>query len=126
MSSKAFIEGMNFHQLGIAINPGNSGGPVFDSAGRVIGVATLKSTSAEAMGFSIPIGDVQVGPRQARLPARGLDCRACPCAPCRSRTFRCSRSLGPCTLSGFQTSGEQAVDDFDRGETSSPPAFDHS
>ncbi len=59
MSSKAFIEGHNFHQLGIAINPGNSGGPVFDSAGRVIGVATLKSVSAEAIGFSIPIGDVQ-------------------------------------------------------------------
>src|SRR5262249_7292900 len=34
-------------------------GPVFDSAGRVIGVATLKSSKQEAMGFSIPIEDLQ-------------------------------------------------------------------
>ena len=58
MSSKTVIEGMPYHQMNIAINPGNSGGPVFDSLGRVIGVATLKSSKTEAMGFSIPVEDV--------------------------------------------------------------------
>ena len=58
MSSKTVIEGMPYHQMNIAINPGNSGGPVFDSLGRVIGVATLKSNKTEAMGFSIPVEDV--------------------------------------------------------------------
>ena len=72
MSSKAVIEGMNFLQMSIAINPGNSGGPVFDSAGRVIGVATLKATKAEALAFCIPVEDVQaaltqVGPARPDL-----------------------------------------------------------
>ena len=59
MSSQTVIEGMNFLQLSIALNPGNSGGPVFDSTGRVVAVATLKSTRAEGLAFSIPIDDVQ-------------------------------------------------------------------
>lgn len=58
MSSKTTIDGQVYLQMGIAINPGNSGGPVFDSAGRVIGVATLKSSKAESMGFCIPVEDV--------------------------------------------------------------------
>jgi S1-C subfamily serine protease len=59
MSARTVIDGMNYLQLSIAINPGNSGGPVFDSAGRVVGVATLKSNKAEAMGFCIPVEEVQ-------------------------------------------------------------------
>jgi hypothetical protein len=59
MSTKAKIDDKNFYQLNIAINPGNSGGPVFDSSGRVIGVATLKSAKQEATGFCIPIEDLQ-------------------------------------------------------------------
>ena len=59
MSTKTEIEGKKFYQLNIAINPGNSGGPVFDSAGRVVGVATLKSAKQESTGFSIPIEDLQ-------------------------------------------------------------------
>jgi len=75
MSSKTVIDGMNYHQMSIAINPGNSGGPVFDSVGRVIGVATLKSTKAEAMGFCIPVEDVnaalaKVGPTRPELTSR--------------------------------------------------------
>jgi S1-C subfamily serine protease len=58
MSTKTRLDNKDFYQLGIAINPGNSGGPVFDSAGRVIGVATRKSMKQEAMGFSIPIEDL--------------------------------------------------------------------
>ena len=60
MSSKIVIEGMNYFQMSIAINPGNSGGPVFDSTGRVIGVATLKANKAEAMGFCIPVDELRL------------------------------------------------------------------
>ena len=58
MSTTAVIEGQSFYQLSIAINPGNSGGPVIDSTGSVIGVATLKATSLEAMAFCIPANDL--------------------------------------------------------------------
>jgi S1-C subfamily serine protease len=75
MSSKTVIEGMNFLQLNMSINPGNSGGPVFDSSGRVIGVATLKATKAEALAFCIPAEDlqaalVQVGPPRPDVVSR--------------------------------------------------------
>ena len=75
MSSKTVIEGMNYHQLNISINPGNSGGPVFDSRGRVIGVATLKSNKTEAMGFSIPVEELntalaKVGTARPELTSR--------------------------------------------------------
>ena len=59
MSTKTQINSQSFYQLGIAINPGNSGGPVFDSTGRVIGVATLKAAKQESTGFSIPIEELQ-------------------------------------------------------------------
>ncbi len=47
---------MDLIQTDAAINPGNSGGPLCDINGSVIGVNTLKS-SAESVGFSIPIDD---------------------------------------------------------------------
>jgi S1-C subfamily serine protease len=59
MSTKTDINGQSFYQLGIAINPGNSGGPVFDSTGRVIAIATLKSAKQESTGFGIPAEDLQ-------------------------------------------------------------------
>ena len=59
VSSKTVIDGMNFIQLSISINPGNSGGPIFDSSGRVIGVATLKAAKGDALAFSIPVEDLK-------------------------------------------------------------------
>lgn len=41
-------------QTDAPINPGNSGGPLADADGRVIGVNTAGSTSANSIGYAIP------------------------------------------------------------------------
>lgn len=46
-------------QTDASINPGNSGGPLISSKGEVIGINTLKTLEAEAMGFAIPINLVR-------------------------------------------------------------------
>ena len=44
-----------FLQTDAAINQGSSGGPLFDSAGRVVGVNTLIDGRGEALGFAMPV-----------------------------------------------------------------------
>ena len=47
--------GMSFVQTTAEINPGNSGGPLFNSRGEVVGVINMGATSADGIGFGIPV-----------------------------------------------------------------------
>lgn len=56
-------------QTDASINPGNSGGPLLNAKGEVVGINTVKVTSAEGMGFAIPINIIK--PVVARLVETG-------------------------------------------------------
>ena len=46
-------------QTDAAINPGNSGGPLLNSAGQVIGINVAVASSAQNIGFAIPVNVVK-------------------------------------------------------------------
>jgi S1-C subfamily serine protease len=46
-------------QTDATINPGNSGGPLIDADGLIIGINSVKITSAEGIGFAVPINIVK-------------------------------------------------------------------
>lgn len=52
-------------QTDAAINHGNSGGPLVDMAGRVVGINSAGSDSAENIGFAIAIDSVRAAIRSA-------------------------------------------------------------
>lgn len=49
----------NLIQTDATINPGNSGGPLIYPNGQVIGINTVKISTAEGIGFAIPINIVK-------------------------------------------------------------------
>ena len=46
-------------QTDATINPGNSGGPLIDKEGNVLGINSIKITTAEGIGFAIPINIIK-------------------------------------------------------------------
>jgi serine protease Do len=56
-------------QTDAAINPGNSGGPLLDSSGRAIGINTATASSAEGIGFAVPIDAAKALVNQAQAAA---------------------------------------------------------
>jgi S1-C subfamily serine protease len=48
----------NTYQLDIYAGPGSSGGPVLNSAGKVIALDSLRSSSAQHVAFAVPVSYV--------------------------------------------------------------------
>lgn len=46
-------------QTDATINPGNSGGPLIYPNGQVLGINTVKISSAEGIGFAVPINIIK-------------------------------------------------------------------
>ncbi len=49
----------NLIQTDATINPGNSGGPLIYANGEMIGINTVKISSAEGIGFAVPINVIK-------------------------------------------------------------------
>ncbi len=49
------LEGVKFLQITAPISPGSSGGPVFNTGGRVIGIATATVARGQNLNFALPI-----------------------------------------------------------------------
>jgi hypothetical protein len=52
-------EGGKFLQITAPISPGSSGGPLFNMAGKVVGITTSHLVGGQNLNFAIPINDVK-------------------------------------------------------------------
>lgn len=55
--TKTYME--DLIQTDTAINSGNSGGPLINEEGEVVGIATVKISDAEGIGFAVPINIIK-------------------------------------------------------------------
>ena len=46
-------------QTDATINPGNSGGPLINERGEMLAINSVKITSAEGIGFAVPINTIK-------------------------------------------------------------------
>lgn len=59
VSGRENLGGESFIQITAALNPGNSGGPSINAKGEVIGINTARISSAQNVGYIIPMNDVR-------------------------------------------------------------------
>lgn len=61
-STAGLISGyeLNMLQISAPINPGNSGGPLLNTEGKVIGINSAGVTSAQNVGYAIPVNDLKI------------------------------------------------------------------
>ena len=73
------LDGQRFVQTDAAINPGNSGGPIIDEDGHVVAITTCKLTSADNVGFGIPVRDARefVAGHRDQTATFGVMCPSC-------------------------------------------------
>ncbi|HWX15578.1 MAG TPA: serine protease [Chthoniobacterales bacterium] len=55
------VEGNSWIQITAPISPGSSGSPVFDSKGRLIGLATMMMIDGQNLNFATAIGQIAAG-----------------------------------------------------------------
>ena len=60
VSGRENMGGQHLIQISAALNPGNSGGPVVDLGAKVIGIACSGITSAQNVGYIIPVNELKM------------------------------------------------------------------
>jgi hypothetical protein len=124
-------EGGKFLQITAPISPGSSGGPLFNMAGKVVGITTSHIKGGENLNFAIPINDVkpmlqvQLHAGSPPLPAGyfrpGEAARPFPDEP-EPETVTPAQSTGPSLADTLRWMVESSADGVQYHEEYSPPA----
>ena len=116
-------EGGKFLQITVPISPGSSGGPLFNMAGKVVGITTSHIKGGENLNFAIPINDVKPM-LQVQLPSGYEDAkpiaRDFPDEP-ESETVTPEQSTGPSLADTLQWMVESSADGVQYHEEYSSP-----